>query len=115
MRNCPEKNSLKPRALGIAWALVASLLPLFAQSNEPSKLTPTQRHMASGPLQSARLTLTLHDALARAQKNDAQFLATVTDAKVAHEDTAQAGAAILPSLGVRSEYLGTQGNGRLAS
>jgi outer membrane protein TolC len=71
--------------------------------------------MASGPLQSARLTLTLQDALARAQKNDAQFLATVTDAKVAHEDTAQARAAILPSLGVRSEYLGTQGNGKLAS
>lgn len=47
--------------------------------------------------------------------NDAQFLATVTDAKIAHEDVAQARNAILPSLGLRSEYLGTQGNGKLAS
>ena len=117
MHNCPhpKNNSIKPRVLGIAWAAVASLLPLSAQSNAPSELTLTQRQTASGPPQSARLTLTLQDALARAQKNDAQFLATVTDAKVAHEDVAQARAAILPSLGLRSEYLGTQGNGELAS
>src|SRR5260370_23625592 len=118
MHNCPEpknSSSIKPRTLGIAWALAASLLPLYAQSNEPSGLAFTQRQTTSVSPQSARLTLTLQDALARAQKNDAQFLATVTDAKVAHEDVAQAGTAILPSLGLRSEYLGTQGNGKLAS
>ncbi len=117
MHNCPhpKNGSIKPRVLGIAWALVASLLPLSAQSNQPSELTLTQRQTATGPPQSDRLPLTLLDALARAQKNDAQFLATVTDARVAHEDVAQARAAILPSLGLRSEYLGTQGNGELAS
>src|SRR5215469_7680754 len=115
MSNCPERNncSIKPRALGIAWALAASLSTLFAQSKEFSPLT--QRQLASGSPQSARLTLTLQDALARAQNNNAQFLATVTDAKVAHEDVAQARTAILPSLGLRSEYLGTQGNGKLSS
>lgn len=117
MHNCPhpKNSSIKPRMLGIAWAAVASLLPLSAQSSAPSELTLTQRQTAPGRPQSARLTLTLQDALARAQKNDAQFLATVTDTKVAHEDVVQARAAILPSLGVRSEYLGTQGNGKLAS
>jgi hypothetical protein len=118
MHNCPEpknNNSINLQKLGIAWAVVASLLPLCAQNNEPSGLTRTQRQTTFGSPQSARLTLTLQDALARAQKNDAQFLATVTDAKVAHEDVAQAGTAILPSLGLRSEYLGTQGNGKLAS
>src|ERR1700730_8853077 len=99
MRNKPKNNSIKPGALGIVWALAASLFPLFAQSNAPSELALTQRQMTVGPPQSVRLTLTLQDALARAQKNDAQFLATVTDAKVAHEDVAQARAAILPSLG----------------
>jgi outer membrane protein TolC len=71
--------------------------------------------VATRPSESTRLTLTFQDALARAQKNDAPFLATVTDAKVAHEDVTQARAAILPSLSLRSEYLGTQGNGELAS
>jgi outer membrane protein TolC len=115
MRNCPksENNSVKLRALRIAWAMVASLLPLFAQSNKSSELALTQGQTASSPPHSGRLTLTLQDALARAQQNDAQFLATVTDAKVAHEDVAQARAAILPSLGLRSEYLGTQGNAEL--
>jgi outer membrane protein len=118
MHNCPEprnNSSINPQMLGIACALVASLLPLCAQSNEPSGLTLTQRQTISVPPRSARLTLTLKDALARAQKNDAQFLATITAAELAHEDVAQAGTAILPSLGLRSEYLGTQGNGKLAS
>src|SRR5262249_29159506 len=99
--------------LGIAWALAASLSALFAQGNEFS--SPDQRQTSSGSLQSARLTLTLQDALVRARNNDAQFLATVTDAKIAHEDVAQARTAVLPTLGLRSEYLGTQGNGKLAS
>src|SRR5260370_2034378 len=114
MHNCPEpknSSSIKPRTLGIAWALVASLLPLYAQNYEPSG----QRQTTFGSAQSARLALTLQDALARAQKNDAQFIAAVTDGKCAHEDVAKAGTAILPSLGLRSEYLGTQGNGKLAS
>jgi outer membrane protein TolC len=63
----------------------------------------------------APLTLTLKDALARAQQNAPQFLAAVNDAKSAHEDLRQAKAGLLPSLGVRSEYLGTQGNGTLPS
>ncbi len=63
----------------------------------------------------APLTLTLQDALARAQQNAPQFLAALNDAKSAHEDLRQAKAGLLPSLGVRSEYLGTQGNGVLPS
>ena len=53
--------------------------------------------------------------MARAQQNAPQFLAAVNDAKSAHEDLRQAKAGLLPSLGVRSEYLGTQGNGTLPS
>ena len=117
MQNCPHRknNSIKLRTLRIAVVVVASLSQLSAQSNGTAALPLTQRQRAPAPPQSTRLTLTLQDALAQAQKNDAQFLATVTDAKVAHEDVAQARAAILPSLGLRSDYLGTQGNGRLAS
>jgi len=64
---------------------------------------------------SAPLTLTLQDALARAQTNVPQLLAAVSDANAAHEDIQQARAATRPSLSVKSDYLGTQGNGVFAS
>lgn len=110
----PKNNVVSSRAwVRIAWALAATpLLPALAQSNKPAEPILT---IGSRSPQSARLTLTLQDALARARNNDPQLLATATDAKIAHEDVVQARAAILPSLGVRSEYLGTQGNGTLAS
>lgn len=60
-------------------------------------------------------TITLQDALARARKNYAQYLSALTDAKIAHEDTVQARAALLPSLSYSQQYLGTEGNGKLAS
>jgi outer membrane protein TolC len=85
------RNNMWPRCFGILMVLA-----LQAQETAP-------------------LTLTLKDALARAQQNAPQFLAAVNDAKSAHEDLRQARAGLLPSLGVRSEYLGTQGNGELPS
>ncbi len=60
---------------------------------------------------SAPLTLTLQDALARAQMNVPQLLAAVSDANAAHEDLLQARAAVRPSLSGKSDYLLTQGNG----
>lgn len=59
------------------------------------------------------LTITLTDAIARARKNYAQYLLTISNAKIAREDRIQARAALLPSLGYTQQYLGTQGNGRL--
>jgi outer membrane protein TolC len=67
----------------------------------------------TGPDQSAPpITVTLRDALGRAAKNDAQFLATVGDAKSAHEDRLQARNALLPSVSDSTQFLGTQGNGK---
>jgi len=60
------------------------------------------------------MTLTLQDALALAQKNDPQFLAALGDAAGAAEDARQSRASRYPSLSGRSEYLGTEGNGKLA-
>jgi outer membrane protein TolC len=68
---------------------------------------------APGTPQSAPLTLTLKDALGLAQKNDPQLLTTLNDEAVAGEDLRQARASRYPSLSGRSEYLGTQGNGKL--
>jgi outer membrane protein TolC len=57
------------------------------------------------------VTITLADALQRAQKNNAEFLSALADQRSAQEDRLQARNARLPQLGFRSEYLGTQGNG----
>ena len=65
--------------------------------------------------QGAPTTLTLQDALARAQKLEPQFLSAVGAARSAGEDRVQARAALLPSAGVRSEFLNTQGNGAFPS
>ena len=120
MRNHPQtvKNSIRPYALGIILALGVPLSAGFAQSYASSELTTAliQPQEASRLLaQSPPITLTLQDALARARENDAQFLSVVSDAKLAHEDRVQARDSLLPSFGLRSEYLNTQGNGVLPS
>jgi outer membrane protein len=61
------------------------------------------------------LTLTLKDAQVRAAENAPQLLAAMSDTSAAHEDLVQARAAGKPSVGLRSDYLGTQGNGVFAS
>jgi outer membrane protein TolC len=63
----------------------------------------------------APLTLTLKDALARAQANAPAVLAAMNDASLAHEDLLQARAGLLPSASFKSDYLGTQGNGQIPS
>src|ERR1700674_1153832 len=65
--------------------------------------------------QPAPLTLTLKDALERAQMNGPQLLAAISDANSAHEDLLQARAVRRPSVSARSDYLGTQGNGHISS
>src|SRR5580692_12144386 len=69
---------------------------------------------AAGFAQPGPPTLTLKDALALAEKNDPALLSATTDAGLAREDRLQAHSALLPSLSGRSEYLGTEGNGKLS-
>ena len=85
------------RTIALATILIAGSWPCSAQ-----------------PSQQAPITLTLKDALALAEKNDPSVLAAAGDALSATEDRLQARAGLLPSLSGRSEYLGTQGNGKLA-
>lgn len=59
----------------------------------------------------APLTLTLSDALARAQKNTPDFQRALSAVKIAHGNQVQARAAMLPSISGLSQYLNTQGNG----
>jgi len=94
-----------------AWALIFALIfsasPSLAQTADFSLLK--QPAAAQQP----PVTLTLKDALAGGEKRPFAARAA-SDAATALEDRMQARAAIYPSLSGKSEYLGTQGNGKLA-
>jgi len=98
-------------------ALISSAwLPAFAQSRASSEALANQveRQATSTTTPAGPVTLTLKDALDLAQKNDPQFRAALGDVDGAAEDVRQARAARYPSFSGRSEYLGTEGNGKLS-
>src|SRR5260370_434688 len=91
---------------GMLLGLVTPLSTALAQVATSSEFTapPVQ---SSGPFsqtQSPPPTLTLLDALARAQRNDPQFQSAVYEAKHAHENRLQSRAPPLPSPRVSSQY-----------
>jgi outer membrane protein TolC len=88
------------------------LFALAATASAQQVLSMALQNVPSGA-QGAPTTLTLKDALSLAQKNEPQLLARLSDARTAHEDTRQARAAQLPSFGLKSEFLNTEGNGKL--
>jgi outer membrane protein TolC len=83
--------------LALMWAA------LLAQAQQPNQVTPAN---AAAPL-----TITLQDALARAQTNEPQFRAVLTERGVARENVVQSRAALLPSVNYNAGFLYTQGNG----
>ena len=112
------RRMLKPGTLAIfAMLLMAGV----AAAQEPNSQTATGSKVppsATITLQQPPpgqggppLTITLQDAVQRAQKNSPQFQAAVTAARAAHEGRVQARAAMLPSLDATTQYLNTQGNG----
>ena len=58
----------------------------------------------------APVCLTLQDALARARKYNPQFQNIVTDAAVAHQDTRQSLAGLLPTVTYNNQFIYTQPN-----
>lgn len=78
---------------------------LMPQATLP--LAEPQPQSQSGP----PLTITLQDAIRRAQENSPQFQAAVTAYRVARENRVQANAAQLPSVEGTTQLLNTQGNG----
>lgn len=59
----------------------------------------------------APLVLTLQDAIARAKVNDPQFRAALTELGIAHQDTLQNRAGLLPSVNYNMAFTYTEGNG----
>jgi outer membrane protein TolC len=107
-------NASKPFAvLTLAVALWLPVGQAAGQTRTPSEADkPVQLQQLPGQA-SPPLTITLQDAVDHARKNDAQFLASITDEKLAHEDSIQARNALLPSISNSTQYLGTEGNGKI--
>jgi len=110
---CRERLAMLA-VLGALLSALALAAPLAAQ-NTDSRSSGESEFQLAQPVEpgqaSPHVTITLQDALDRAEKNDAQYSAAVTDAKMAKEDHVQARAAGLPSLGLETAALLTQGNG----
>jgi outer membrane protein TolC len=94
-------------------ALFTSLFPARAQVDASAEFAamPVQLNSTYTQTQSPLPTLTLLDALERAQRLDPQFRSAVSNVKLAREDRLQSRAAPFPTLGLSSQYLNTQGNG----
>jgi outer membrane protein TolC len=123
-----QKSASNPfGALATAPAASAAMIPQAAQTpgilqQQPAPAAPApppasvpQLELEEPAQNGPPVTITLQDAIARARRNYAQYLSAVTDAKVANQDRLQARDALLPSLSYSQQYLGTQGNGKLAS
>jgi len=93
----------------ILLGMAVSLLPATGQQNPILPQQPGPK--VNLPAAEGLLTLTLKDALARAQRYETSFLAAANAADLAREDTLQGRAALYPTVGLRSEFLNTQGNG----
>lgn len=103
------------------WVTTAALLPMicvnassaFAQTMlaGPSIETNAQSTPQATSGQAPPITLTLADALTRAQKNSPDFQRALAAVHIAHGNQVQARAAMLPTISGLSQYLNTQGNG----
>ena len=105
------------RACNLRPALIAFLsfcLAPFAvaQQQNPPAPPPQTLQLASPPTTSTGppLTLTLADAISRAEKNSPDFQSAVTQARLAQHNQVQARAAMLPSISYRMDYQNTQGD-----
>jgi outer membrane protein TolC len=102
------------KACGFVVLVGGTIAHAAPQAVPPATLSesPIQLAQPAAPGQTAPpLTITLQDALQRAQRNSAELLSAVSDAKSAHEDFIQARAERLPQISNDWAYLGTQGNG----
>ena len=91
--------------------LVSAGLLLSASGLEAQVGSATPSVPVPGARNTATVTLTLADAIARAKSNAPQFQAALTGLGLAREDRIQARAALLPSVNYSTTFIYTQPNG----
>ncbi|HEV2423762.1 MAG TPA: TolC family protein [Terriglobia bacterium] len=107
-------GAVAPHAAGQVTGAHAALdgspsVPQAPPAEVPAEVPEVQLAQPESAGQAPPMTLTLKDALERARKNDAAYLATATNARLAHEDRIQARAALLPAVTTTTQELLTKG------
>jgi len=97
-------------AIFLAVSLGSSAFGQDSPSKVSGQVLPSAA-IAEGDSTRTPLVLTLQDALARAKANDPQFRAARTELGIAHQDTVQSRAQLLPNVNYNMQYVYTQGNG----
>jgi outer membrane protein TolC len=103
-----SRRCIFDRVLEIGLMVSITSFPVLSQT------APNQATVGPGSNQannSAPLTLTLQDALARTRKNNPEYRAALTEFGLAKEDRVQSRAALLPNVNYNTAFLYTQGNG----
>ena len=85
-------------------------LALLGGLLSPCSAGPAANQIAPSS-QSAPVTVTLQDALTRAQANEPQYHAALTEYGVAKEQRIQSRAALLPNVNYDAGFIYTEGNG----
>jgi outer membrane protein TolC len=96
-------------AEGTSGVSAAQLLSTL--SSTPASTPNSPQQSAAAGSNNAPLTLTLQDALERAEKYSPQFQAAVTAAKMARANVVQARSTLLPSADILTQEILNQGNG----
>lgn len=94
------------RWISLAFAISSFALSAGAQSPPQAATPPNDSQSTAAPI-----TITLQDALQRAQKNSPDFRAALTEYGIARQDVVQGRAALLPNVNYNSGLIYTQGNG----
>lgn len=99
------------RGIAAMGVMLVTMCVAAQQTGSSPAPPPVSAQMGSPGESQAPIVITLQDALQRARKLDLTYRSAVTDAGIAHEDHAQARAALLPSVSETTEYLYTEGTG----
>lgn len=105
----------RSRTIDKMFGFVLALLSLLSIASSQNTLSAVDA--GNNPNQttnSAPLTVTLQDAIARARKNSPEYRAALTAYGSAKEDRVQGRAALLPGVNYNAGFLYTQGNGTAA-
>ena len=99
------------RGIAAMGVMLVTVCVAAQQTGSSPAPPPVSVQMGSPGESQAPIVITLQDALQRARKLDPTYRSAVADAGIAHEDHAQARAALLPSVSETTEYLYTEGTG----
>jgi outer membrane protein TolC len=97
---------LRLRRISVRSCVVALGLTLCARAQSASQTTAADQSSSAAPI-----TITLKDALQRAQNYSPDFRSALTEFKIAREDRVQGRAALLPNVNYNNSLTYTQGNG----